>query len=547
MTSLFGEAQLFQIPPVQRPEDPAQAYLIVGADFRQAGRVAEAELVLGEAARRFPGNAAVAIAHADLAQALGDPDEVLRRWQTVRSLAPHVADAWLAPGSILLRQLKRLEEADALLAEGVRNCPDHADLALEFAWCAAVREDRAAAAQRYDAVRHRFPHLPIGHSALVGTLRDLGLFDAADAVAAAALQTFPDDRQLLMAYAWTAQYRRDWPEAVRRWSLVRQHVPDERLGYVMAARTLHTEMRAADQAEAILVAGAARFPDDLEIGREYATIASAHGDLSEALRRWQQLGTRFPNEPSVIGGRGDAEMRWRNAAADATADGVAAAPIPAAATDGGPSPLREFFLQFESIGHNCEFGLVQRHFGAEPLGLLRWNAFTPPHLIAALENNFDGVDTAEDIELQVIRGEYVVADKRYKMAMHTFLMAAEVTIGPERLHAQMCRRMRFLKDKFIEDLSLGQKLLVYRCWETIPDNQLHRLFAALRRYGDNTLLYVRAGAPPDRIGHVERAQPGLLLGDIDRFVNPEEGWDTLSVDAWLAVCRNAHGLWRPPA
>ena len=30
-------------------------------------------------------------------------------------------------------------------------------------------------------------------------------------------------------------------------------------------------------------------------------------------------------------------------------------------------------LRFESIGSDCEFGAVQRRYGAEPLGLLRWN------------------------------------------------------------------------------------------------------------------------------------------------------------------------------
>jgi hypothetical protein len=39
--------------------------------------------------------------------------------------------------------------------------------------------------------------------------------------------------------------------------------------------------------------------------------------------------------------------------------------------------VRGFFPGFENLGGNCEFGLVQRHFGAEPLSLLRWTA-TPP-------------------------------------------------------------------------------------------------------------------------------------------------------------------------
>ena len=41
---------------------------------------------------------------------------------------------------------------------------------------------------------------------------------------------------------------------------------------------------------------------------------------------------------------------------------------------------RAIVTQFESLGgtgHGCEFGLFQRHFGAEPLGLLRWADLSP--------------------------------------------------------------------------------------------------------------------------------------------------------------------------
>ena len=37
---------------------------------------------------------------------------------------------------------------------------------------------------------------------------------------------------------------------------------------------------------------------------------------------------------------------------------------------------RDLVLQFESIGDNCELGLVQRRAGSEPLGLLRFAGST---------------------------------------------------------------------------------------------------------------------------------------------------------------------------
>ena len=43
-----------------------------------------------------------------------------------------------------------------------------------------------------------------------------------------------------------------------------------------------------------------------------------------------------------------------------------------AARDSNSFADAELFLQFESLGHDCEFGFVQRHFNADPHGLLRW-------------------------------------------------------------------------------------------------------------------------------------------------------------------------------
>ncbi len=40
--------------------------------------------------------------------------------------------------------------------------------------------------------------------------------------------------------------------------------------------------------------------------------------------------------------------------------------------------LQDLMLQFESLGQNCEFGLVQRRAGADPLGLLRFDSAPCP-------------------------------------------------------------------------------------------------------------------------------------------------------------------------
>jgi capsular polysaccharide biosynthesis protein len=50
-------------------------------------------------------------------------------------------------------------------------------------------------------------------------------------------------------------------------------------------------------------------------------------------------------------------------------------PIPAST-----KPVDELMLRFESLGGNCEFGLVQRYVGIEPLGLLRYADANSPKI-----------------------------------------------------------------------------------------------------------------------------------------------------------------------
>ncbi len=78
-------------------------------------------------------------------------------------------------------------------------------------------------------------------------------------------------------------------------------------------------------------------------------------------------------------------------------------------------------MSFQPLGDNCEFGLVQRPFGAEPIDLLRWNAIGPEALICGLDCNFEDIENPESTELDLDGEEFVLKDHRYGMAMHTFI------------------------------------------------------------------------------------------------------------------------------
>jgi hypothetical protein len=65
---------------------------------------------------------------------------------------------------------------------------------------------------------------------------------------------------------------------------------------------------------------------------------------------------------------------------------------------------RELVIQFESLGDNCELGLVQRMAGAEPLGLLRFAGVPLRHLIRAMEARFEGMADTANIRVEPQNG-----------------------------------------------------------------------------------------------------------------------------------------------
>jgi hypothetical protein len=209
-----------------------------------------------------------------------------------------------------------------------------------------------------------------------------------------------------------------------------------------------------------------------------------------------------------------------------------------------PPELSDLALAFESLGENCEFGLVQRRFGAEPLGLLRFSSAPLPKLLAALEARFEGLGNPKNIEVQVSEGgtEYMVLDTRFGFLYHAWVAVGEQT--PEAIAVRESRRLPLLVRKLTEDLTIGEKIFVFHGMEPLALEEAQRLSAVLREYGPSTLLWVELADEEHAPGTVERIQPGLLKGYMDRFAPGENAHD-LSLDCWITLCRNAYRTWRP--
>ncbi len=310
----------------------------------------------------------------------------------------------------------------------------------------------------------------------------LSRFDELDQFMKSAPWRFRRRRGFLAMSAMRAASLQRWDEALAMWGEFRRRYPRDRNGWENYGRTLH--------ARDLALAG------DRPAGEQ---------DVSAAVEQ------RAPQKIEVV------------------ADEAA----------------RSLLLGFESLGENCEFGLVQRRFGAEPLGLLRFNNVPLGGLLTALANRLQDMGEPTTTELVPFMNEYFVQDRRWGLAMHTFIFVGQQ--DPDILYGKLCRRIAYLKDKLLSDLADAKKVFVYT-GQSLTMEGLHALHAALKTFGPVKLLHARvitadaAGFPDGRAGEVVSIDRGLFVGYLRRpGVTAGNDWD-IAFEDWLAICRKVRSL-----
>lgn len=204
---------------------------------------------------------------------------------------------------------------------------------------------------------------------------------------------------------------------------------------------------------------------------------------------------------------------------------------------------RDLMFAFESLGSNCEFGVLQRTFEAEPLSLLRFAGISLPSLLGGLAADFTGLDDPEQTRLELVGErprEFLFRNETYGMSAHTW--RHEDKTDAAAMLDDVLRNMKFYRRKFREDLADGGRLYVFqRSGQLLPAHALP-LLTALRRYGDCSLLFV-CETPDIPSGTVARLSPNLFRGFI-RKLAPEENVPLTDLPSWLSICVNAWRLWK---
>jgi hypothetical protein len=284
-----------------------------------------------------------------------------------------------------------------------------------------------------------------------------------------------------------------------------------------------------------------------------AQAANIHyrGDLFDLIEGSEQKDRWFVDLPRVAKELAELLNLVAAQTGDLSAD-TATTPRPASVADSS-KPIDELLLAFESLGDTCEFGLVQRHAGVEPLGLLRFAGMMEvpgearaERLARALLCGFEGLGAAGTIAVYLDDGhdrrEFLARESTYHLQYHTGVFDDEMK--PDDLQAREIRRLGFLRRKLIEDLKAGEKIWVWQSGSTTHVDQVRPLLDALRTLGPNTLLWVAEHDEEHPPGTAKRLERDFIKGYVQHFEMYAHALD-LSTASWIEMCQSTYDLCHP--
>jgi predicted Zn-dependent protease len=180
--------------------------------------------------------------------------------------------------------------------------PDSPTLLRQYVANAVERQDWPEAQRRADIFVARAPRLSEPWLTRIGILLRAGHDEEAAAELRKVVRRMPRDADVLLTQARRAGGAGDWPEASRCYARMRQDFPTRIEGYDESLDALVNDGH-PDAVEAVIAEGMRRLPDAWMIWHGSARIAGRLGEHEEAVRRWEEMRTRFPVEPwGYLGG-----------------------------------------------------------------------------------------------------------------------------------------------------------------------------------------------------------------------------------------------------
>ena len=223
----------------------------------------------------------------------GDREQAVGIWRQLRARFPGLS-AMSEDGLSLVLELGHYDEAEVMLKAAHRYYPDRKALfATGMARVAYRRGDLEEAVRRCRTLLRKFPTAAEGYHIAATCLSGLGRHEEADAILTLGVSNLPTDVKINVHYAQIAMQRRAWPEALRRWELMRGRFesPAVPLGLARCLR----EMGRLAEAEMVLTEAGVHHGESNELLAELANLATAKGDFDEAIRCWKNAARLFPS------------------------------------------------------------------------------------------------------------------------------------------------------------------------------------------------------------------------------------------------------------
>lgn len=234
--------------------------------------------------------------YAQAALIRGDDKTALERWQAVIKCDPDFPGGYAYAAGCLSR-LNRLDEAEAILARGLRRRPNDVYCLVEHAKIAELKGDDDAALERWQKLID-FPfddqtYARHGVSSKAYCLLRLGRWDEIEAFMVPYITRHGVNEDALLVLAVAAEGRGDLDEAVKRYQSLVTKFPMFVNGYRHAIQLLETLGR-RDEADNVRYRLAQRFPEDPVYLLDWARAAQG-ADNAETARRWREVRAQFPD------------------------------------------------------------------------------------------------------------------------------------------------------------------------------------------------------------------------------------------------------------
>lgn len=205
--------------------------------------------------------------------------------------------------------------------------------------------------------------------------------------------------------------------------------------------------------------------------------------------------------------------------------------------------VSEIVSAFESLGDNCEMGLVQRKCKHDPMSLLRFASIQIHNLVQAIDDRFSLLRNPAEIHLSRDKktDQFILSVPSYGMQQPTFIPYGKM--DPDLIYKIQCRKLETFGEIQLSSLQRADRVFCFKRNDRLELEEVLPLLAAMKRVGPNTLLCIVPSDSSHPSGTVEAVEPGLLRGYINEFAE-HANVDEVQSQAWVDIFTAAARLTR---